>query len=1127
MAYPVPVVEIAFAATPYAVSPTWTDVTPYVRSISTDRGRQDDWGTYSGTATVELDNRDRRFDPFNTAGAYYGNLTPRKQIRIRATYGGTTYDVFRGFISGFPPAWTDAGYDSTVQLECYDAMQLLGSVFLPEDWSKPYIDTLSPRHYWTCDDPISPFVSNTLKDRGTYPMDMTGTELQQGGQLAEGLADASVVGKSQFFVSAYTTTTGVSAATKGNYSIAAWVQPDATTSGGQILGGLFQGYNYWLGFDKSTGRFYAAHYGLNYGVAEWRTWYSSITDYDTAIPHHVAWTFTNSSTTGKLYVDGIDVSTAPTSPATNPLSISSDEVHSVGAGAVQQYLVWNSVRTQAEFQEIIRYSTAYLPETTSARVARIIGKTSFPSALVSTPGSPAGSLLQITDGAPAVSNELQLTADSEGAPLFVSKDGTLTMYSRTQQFTQSRSVNTQATYGSGGLKLGTEVQVQYDGDSVRNSIGIEMTGGAVVLSADTPSMTALGQANQVINTHLSSYTDAKQLADLHLLRGKNTYAKVSPVNVVLSPAESWASTLGLELHDKIVVNIQPPTGAVISQGLLVQHIHHDATPGEWRTTLTGSARWAANAPSATVLSATSVTSSSATLEGFVYTNGASTTAVFDYSTDPGFGSYTTVTAAQSPLPENGNITAAISGLTPATTYYVRIRTSNAFGSSTSASGSFTSAAAAPAATIGSPNGASSAGTTATVPGTVSWNGASTTVTVQVSTSSGFGSYLEFAATPSPVTAQSVSVSASATGLTLGTTYYARIKAVNSIGTTYSGTATFVTSALPSVTLGSTTNYNQDRATVNATISANYASSTVTFEVSSNGGASWSSPVTAVGSPVTGQSVSVYANLTGLSVGTAYIVRVKATNSSGTTTVQNSNGNFTTWSLRTFDANRSPGTWYGYIPTITPTGGSAITPYIYNVMMFGGGGSSYGSGGGGGHYYQTSSITVGGNGGLQLICASGGGYVSNGGASYINGWNGGSLGTGNIGVAGGSYGSPDVCLGNGGTSGTGYGGGAAQCNIDPKTGNLNWFGRGGGGGAGGAGGNASGGYGGSGGPGVTLSQGGVSRSGGGGGAGDGTYGNGGRGTYSAGYPGGGGSHDGMYNGEAGMVYFQYYAPANVF
>jgi hypothetical protein len=85
VAIPTPIVEIAFNDTPYVNNPTWTDVTTYVRSIDTSRGRTDDFADFdTGTASVVLDNRSRLFDPFYTAGTYYGKLLPRRQIRIRA-----------------------------------------------------------------------------------------------------------------------------------------------------------------------------------------------------------------------------------------------------------------------------------------------------------------------------------------------------------------------------------------------------------------------------------------------------------------------------------------------------------------------------------------------------------------------------------------------------------------------------------------------------------------------------------------------------------------------------------------------------------------------------------------------------------------------------------------------------------------------------------------------------------------------------------------------------------------------------------------------------------------------------------------------------------------------------------
>lgn len=80
-------VEISFVSAWDTASPTWVDVTSYVRSIEISRGRQADLDPFDdGQARVTLDNRDGRFNPSNTASPYYPNVKPRRQIRITATY---------------------------------------------------------------------------------------------------------------------------------------------------------------------------------------------------------------------------------------------------------------------------------------------------------------------------------------------------------------------------------------------------------------------------------------------------------------------------------------------------------------------------------------------------------------------------------------------------------------------------------------------------------------------------------------------------------------------------------------------------------------------------------------------------------------------------------------------------------------------------------------------------------------------------------------------------------------------------------------------------------------------------------------------------------------------------------
>lgn len=125
MAWPTILVQVAFVDPPLTAigSNTWVDVTAYVKSFTTKRGRSDALNRVeAGTATVVLDNSDRRFDPTFAAGAYYPNVVPMKKIRISATYSAVTYRLFTGFIESWPPDWP-GGLDVYTTISCVDAFK--------------------------------------------------------------------------------------------------------------------------------------------------------------------------------------------------------------------------------------------------------------------------------------------------------------------------------------------------------------------------------------------------------------------------------------------------------------------------------------------------------------------------------------------------------------------------------------------------------------------------------------------------------------------------------------------------------------------------------------------------------------------------------------------------------------------------------------------------------------------------------------------------------------------------------------------------------------------------------------------------------------------------------------------
>jgi hypothetical protein len=118
---PTVVVEASPSTDPTAAA-AWADVSAFVRSFSSSRGRQSELDRFeAGTLTVVLDNRTGAFDPVPYGGG--AAYRPLRQIRVRATWAAVTYPVWAGFVESITPGYE--GSDAVVTVTAADAMKVL------------------------------------------------------------------------------------------------------------------------------------------------------------------------------------------------------------------------------------------------------------------------------------------------------------------------------------------------------------------------------------------------------------------------------------------------------------------------------------------------------------------------------------------------------------------------------------------------------------------------------------------------------------------------------------------------------------------------------------------------------------------------------------------------------------------------------------------------------------------------------------------------------------------------------------------------------------------------------------------------------------------------------------------
>ena len=596
-------VSIAFADGPLVVSPTWTDVTNYVRSVRTNRGRSNELDDFqAGTATVVLENVDRRFDPDYSSGAYYPNVKVRRQIKIEGVYSAVTYPIFRGVIQSWGQDWPVHNRDATCTVQAVDLFGLLATWDLPESAYEVVVRSLDPTAWF---------------DVGsTEPADLIGSSTATYGGLRTEAA-ALVAGSTG--ASRHVVTPGDP--TVSSVALFGWGpgSSDKTTLSVFLqVFDLLESYNGAVAFDvsllalgvthnsgtgfcqvgvSSTGQFvgYVSTAGGSAQVAG--TSGESLVD---GYRHHLA--LVRDGTSLELFLDGASFDTDTTGSTAftilngtigyGPSGLSISSVSRRHDFVVDEPTVWHGVAlTAAQLLSLSDTRDGWAPESADERIVRVLDLLGLPSGLYST--ATASSSVGVFQGGSDALSYLQSVARSDQGRLFVNRSGVVTFQPKTTDMGGSAAATFADDSTANSVKY-SGFGLEYDDRLIYNDVTVAAIGS----EAKTENLTSIASYSRrglSVRTQLPTTEAARDVAEATVARYADPQTRgkgwtVHPERALnASSTLGYATVLGRELGDLVAIKRTPPVGSAISKTVSVTSIGHDINipEGKWTVSFTG------------------------------------------------------------------------------------------------------------------------------------------------------------------------------------------------------------------------------------------------------------------------------------------------------------------------------------------------------------------------------------------------------------------------------------------------------------------------------------------------------------------------------------------------------------
>ena len=597
----VPDLKVEFAPTDDAstTSPTWVDITSYVRmsaGVSFERGRNDERATAQpGQMTLTLNNTSGRFTPNLATGAYHP-LRIRCPIRVSfKPPGAGAYTVmWTGLVDQWSPDWS--GGRATCRVQASDRLAVLQRQTLQAWETHQHLFTGATLLWPFTEDAGATTVGETATGTTQNTLTLTAVGSSGSGEVGVGalpIDSGTVAAFTPTDASNgynFTGTTSIAATPVASSAVSVLMNATTNPAATSYMLTLASANNYRLDVGvTTTGRAYVRLLDPGSLVLATVTGTSTITTGDwqqvgaTLSASGSAWSL-------KLYVNGTQESSTATTttdqnlPALGATATVGGTVGAMYSGQLSHACYWSAPATLAlTMTEARKAITGAVGETSTARHERICDFAGVTSGTVGTGLSTLGP--QPIRGR-SVLEALGDVADAELSPLYATPAGVPTLASRDERYNAAVALSVTRH------DIATNVEFVVNDQNLINDVRGSRPGGPELRHTAASSVSRYGTKSDTVQLILQDDTQLAAVVEWNATTTSEPAPRTSRLEIdawVKQATVTLTDCLALTIGSRVQVTSLPAEAPAATLDLFTEGMSDVFNTGGWTRTLNTSA----------------------------------------------------------------------------------------------------------------------------------------------------------------------------------------------------------------------------------------------------------------------------------------------------------------------------------------------------------------------------------------------------------------------------------------------------------------------------------------------------------------------------------------------------------